>query len=837
VHSQVPIMSDERQAKKELQKRGKLVIAKKFGGVPSLEVSEEQVSTLKTADQDAVRALQEHDRKKLKKKGGDAGSAKQRPSLSADTSKVTRSAEGEDMDTPRGLRAAMEKKKGDRRRASVKKSKPSGDDESKDGETKDDAAVETKTSEETKQSGASTPGRQDRTVTAQQKVPALECCWRSYISCVGKFLGCCQAGLRDPMVIERLRERLSHRKAGLLADIDGEVEKASDSSSATEGKTSETTDASATPRSRATLAAMAKREAIQKRDAARRQHILENIDWEAMLPLKYRKVANGKNADKRKASSPKRHKFKAKKAITAIEVKSVNTFAGDPYVSHPMVRIYLVDCRTGELLKKESPSKAAVSSGHESSTGVTWKFANGEFVPQRSGSDCAYVLPITTMPTKLQTSGKGPVGKGADWNEELLLNFHPSLLLRPHLLILVEVVDYGSKIPLQQLRRGQGLYSIAWGFLYPTGFDGTPNLGASLRVKLWKYQEPTRMQLAQAEGMGIRTGYGRIPDIYLQFLSSRRVPFGGFLHLAIFPRMKPEVTEGATRPSSVFHAETSTYQIPTLADIKIMQREQLEKGKEISDFEARANEQDGAEFALKRLRKEGEACVVPNKFFKKVAGDQWKTTGSGSNGCVSIKISPSGNFIAAAFARNDPRLSDIMIYSTAQNVKLVRRFCGHADLVHHLTWVYPSTPMPEVLDRDLCSASADGTVRLWRMDNPVETELAENPDKKKKRKKKKRKKKNPLQIGSKDGVPMFKAAVILRHPIQVCCCCDGPSLSKCAGWSFSHDYVLGSSCRYMSFALNVIRSTRMWWECRVPLMVRCASGTSPTTVERKTVLR
>ena len=80
--------------------------------------------------------------------------------------------------------------------------------------------------------------------------------------------------------------------------------------------------------------------------------------------------------------------------------------------------------------------------------------------------------------------------------------------------------------------------------------------------------------------------------------------------------------------------------------------------------------------------------------------------------------------------------------------------------------------MPKVVDRDLCSASADGTVRLWRMDNPVETELAENSasgSSRKKGKKSRKKHKNPLQIGSKDGVPMFRAAVVLRHPLQVGC--------------------------------------------------------------------
>ena len=59
---------DQKRAKKELQKRGKQIIAKKFGGVPSLEVTDEQLASLKKSkDQDAVKALQEHDRKKLRK--------------------------------------------------------------------------------------------------------------------------------------------------------------------------------------------------------------------------------------------------------------------------------------------------------------------------------------------------------------------------------------------------------------------------------------------------------------------------------------------------------------------------------------------------------------------------------------------------------------------------------------------------------------------------------------------------------------------------------------------------------------------------------------------------
>ena len=514
----------EKAAKKELQKRGKLVIAKKFGGVPSLEVTDAQLGSLRATDQDAVRALQEHDRKKLLRKsaGGSAEDSAEkegggregggRASLKTDTTKVARATEGDDMTTPRGLRAAIEKRKGSaRRRASAKKEALNSDDNEDGGEGKISGDAEAKEAVEGK---AGEPGANDANAASddngsaaslgkqpgQTATPALECCWRSYITCVGQLLGCAGAGaLMDPMVIEMERERLSLRKASILADIEGNLDAKKLDQTVKSGDSAEAKSAETPP----VDAVEAKREAARKLMAARREQLLAGIDWAALLPDKYRKAGKGALADaqgvpsagnvgERSAAvggvlSPKHHKFRPSKAITAIEIKSVNTFAGDPYVSHPMVRVFAVDARTGELLLKTKPKRPAVQSNGEGSTVIGWTFNHGEWVAQRGAQDtCKFVLPVITRPARLQTSGKGPVGKGADWNEELLLNFHPSLLLQPHVLLLAEIVDFGSKIPLPQLRRGRGLYSIAWGFLYPTGFDGAPNLGSSLRMKLWR---------------------------------------------------------------------------------------------------------------------------------------------------------------------------------------------------------------------------------------------------------------------------------------------------------------------------------------------------------------
>lgn len=62
-----------------------------------------------------------------------------------------------------------------------------------------------------------------------------------------------------------------------------------------------------------------------------------------------------------------------------------------------MVRVYMVDARTGELLKKKKPRKAAVLSNKETSTAVGWKFAHGEWVADRAEleqCECVVVRPL-----------------------------------------------------------------------------------------------------------------------------------------------------------------------------------------------------------------------------------------------------------------------------------------------------------------------------------------------------------------------------------------------------------------------------------------------------------
>ena len=73
------------------------------------------------------------------------------------------------------------------------------------------------------------------------------------------------------------------------------------------------------------------------------------------------------------------------------------------------------------------------------------------------------VQPSMTPPAKFRR--KPGSSYRALWNHSLVYNLDISELLQPHVLILFEFLDYGSTIPEKYIKRGNGFYRVAWGFL------------------------------------------------------------------------------------------------------------------------------------------------------------------------------------------------------------------------------------------------------------------------------------------------------------------------------------------------------------------------------------
>ncbi|XP_017778081.1 PREDICTED: jouberin-like [Nicrophorus vespilloides] len=131
----------------------------------------------------------------------------------------------------------------------------------------------------------------------------------------------------------------------------------------------------------------------------------------------------------------------------------------DSYVIHPVVKIHLVDGKTGDYLKKSDKSRAAL------------------FYYENKQID--YIGPIMTRAYDLQENRS----LHPNWEENIMINEDLEYLKSsPDLLMLFEVMDFSRK---------EGWYRIAWAFLnlHPT------NLERSVRLQLFA---PKKMKIYNA---------------------------------------------------------------------------------------------------------------------------------------------------------------------------------------------------------------------------------------------------------------------------------------------------------------------------------------------------
>jgi hypothetical protein len=96
--------------------------------------------------------------------------------------------------------------------------------------------------------------------------------------------------------------------------------------------------------------------------------------------------------------------------------------------------------------------------------------ASGKRQPNKK---CSFVPPVCTLPWRLS----GVRGANPTWQEQVHLLEPYTTLLGEDALLLFEVLDFGPTVPLEEARKGEGYYRIAWGFLKTRGADGTIRIG------------------------------------------------------------------------------------------------------------------------------------------------------------------------------------------------------------------------------------------------------------------------------------------------------------------------------------------------------------------------
>ncbi|XP_073431961.1 jouberin isoform X2 [Dendrobates tinctorius] len=331
----------------------------------------------------------------------------------------------------------------------------------------------------------------------------------------------------------------------------------------------------------------------------------------------------------------------------------------DLMVSRPLVKIHIIDQKTGEYVRKETSSDAVLS-----------------FHDQESNE---YVLAKCTQPydfKRLKTLTP-------EWDEQIIFmeKFTHFLHIKedsPNVIIFFEILDLVHEDSLKTTSdieiKGKGFHKIAWAFLKIVGANEVLNVDKKLRLQL--YYPPSRARVASST------------HVYEWWLKHPRNRYPSTLYVTV---------KGLKLPDNVYpncsmaaHLESNILQSDLQNDIAVMEN---------NSSDARLKKEP-----IKWTRLSGQACRIPNRPLLSLRG--------GHMGCFSLRFSHVGRTLAAACSDRDGY--PIHLYEIPSG-QYLRELHGHLNVVYDLCW---STD-----DHHLLSASSDGTVRLWRIGNEASSAL------------------------------------------------------------------------------------------------------------------
>ncbi|NWW70902.1 AHI1 protein, partial [Climacteris rufus] len=299
----------------------------------------------------------------------------------------------------------------------------------------------------------------------------------------------------------------------------------------------------------------------------------------------------------------------------------------DHLISHPVVKIHVVDQRSGLYVKKDY-SKKEVSSYEE--------------------GEIEHILPIMTQPCDFRKS-KSII---PEWEEQLIFNecftyFIQNTEESPQVILFFEVLDSltmneGRAISDVQIREGP-YRKICWAFLKLVGANGVLNVGGKLRLQL--YYPPSKTK-----------SHSNVVEVYDWWAKCPRNRYPSTLYVTV---------KGLKLPDHVgpFHSLVATQQEQSNTALSELQREGCEP----------SSEEKKEPFKWSRLP--GQACRIPNKHLLSLRG--------GDLGCFCVRFSHDGRTLAAACAGRNGY--PIVLYEIPSG-QFLREFYGHLNIVYDLCW-------------------------------------------------------------------------------------------------------------------------------------------------------
>ncbi|XP_074436762.1 jouberin isoform X2 [Larus michahellis] len=327
----------------------------------------------------------------------------------------------------------------------------------------------------------------------------------------------------------------------------------------------------------------------------------------------------------------------------------------DLLVSHPMVKIHVVDQRSGLYVRKDH-SKRKVSSYYEQ-------------------EQIEHILPIMTKPYDFRQS-KSTV---PEWEEQVIFNERFSYFIQnteesPCVILFFEILDFlsmdevraNSDVQIQEC----GFRKICWAFLKLVGANGVRNIDGKLRLQLYYPPPRTKSHL-------------NVVEVYDWWAKCPRNRYPSTLYVTIRGIKLPDHVAPSFRSMIAVQQEQSS------AALCELQSEGSKKTCEPIPEEKKE--------PIKWTRLPGQVCRIPNKHLFSLRG--------GDMGCLCICFSHDGKTLAAACAGRNGY--PILLYEIPSG-QFLREFYGHLNIVYDLCWSKD--------DQYLLTASSDGTVRMWKIE-------------------------------------------------------------------------------------------------------------------------
>ncbi|KAL6039261.1 hypothetical protein STEG23_024154 [Scotinomys teguina] len=339
--------------------------------------------------------------------------------------------------------------------------------------------------------------------------------------------------------------------------------------------------------------------------------------------------------------------------VMGVYIHRTDRLKSDFIISHPMVKIHVVDEHTGQYVKKDN-SERPVSSYYEK-------------------DNVDYILPIMTQPYDF----KKLKSRLPEWEEQIIFNENFPYLLRdfdecPKVILFFEILDFLSMDEIKNNTEVQnqecGFRKIAWAFLKLLGANGNANINSKLRLQLYYPPTKPRSQL-------------NVVEVFEWWSKCPRNRYPSTLYVTVRGLKVPDCIKPSYRSMMALQEEKGT---PVYC----------ERHRETSSVDTEPGLEDSKE-VVKWKRLPGQACRIPNKHLFSL--------NAGERGCFCLDFSHNGRILATACASRDGY--PIILYEIPSG-RFMRELCGHLNIIYDLDWSKD--------DRYLVTSSSDGTARVWK---------------------------------------------------------------------------------------------------------------------------